>query len=864
MTSILTSLSSGFAAIPNALRPYRWWVLLAAVVLSIFMAMGLTRFAMDVTMDSWFQEGDPVLQTLDEFRSQFGSDDGLYVVYEAKDGDVFSEQSLRMIDEFTQRLKNWQDLDADALVSLNLTEEQISYLSHIKRVQSLTNIRIQVNEGDSLTSPKLVQKFDMSEVERQALKATAMAQNNLPLFLFSEDFRYGAVMITTDFGAMPVEEDLQQVSDDLLLSDDLDSFAEEDFGGEFDDTAEVKEVRFQDMDSTLYMSFMAPVAALYSTEEMQSQFNFYPIGGAAMVDLAMETMVMAGVLSLGTVLVIIVLLWRLFHSVSAVIWPLVAIGLSAMYVVGGVSWMGIATSQLISLTVMLIVAVGVADCVHVMSSYQYFLRKGLSHEQALTEAYGQTGLPILLTTITTMAGMGAIAATGMVQFVIFGLTSAAGVLMAFIYTVVLLPVLLDFWHPRIKVKEGETEEEAAKRHWLQPILDKTPAFVQRHKTLVNMIFIVGFGLSLYGATQVKIDSNFAELYKEGTTLRTAYEVVDSNMSGTGMVEIMIDMGTSDALYDPLVLQTMADLQSHVEKTYSQFVVSSNSLADIVMETHAVMQDGSDHYRTIPSSSTTVSQLLYLFNSANPEERRALVNDDYSASHINFTLLNAGSSEYTEFFEALNGDVEAAFAPLVERYPELEVQPTGTLAIMMRLMDDLSRSQFQSLTIAVVIISILMILTLGSVQAGLLAIIPNLIPATLTFGLMGWLDIPLDGDTLMIAPLIIGIAVDDTIHFITHYRMALAKYNDMKIALVKTIKEVGQAVTFTSLILGCGFFMLSFSDYLGIAKVGMFGSLAIFVALLCDLLFFPALIMWFKPRFGQKNVKDNLDFKGATS
>ena len=864
MTSILTSLSNGFAAIPNALRPYRWWVLLAALVLSLFMAMGLTRFAMDVTMDSWFQEDDPVLQTLDEFRSQFGSDDGLYVVYEAKDGDVFSEQSLRMIDEFTQRLKHWQDLDADTLASLNLTSEQIGYLSHIKRVQSLTNIRIQVNEGDSLTSPKLVKKFDMTEAERQALKATAMAQNNLPLFLFSENFRYGAVMITTDFGAMPVEEDLQQVNDDLLLSDDMDSFAEEDFGADFDETAEVKEVRFQDMDSTLYMSFMAPVAALYTTDDMQEQFNFYPIGGPAMVDLAMETMVMAGVLSLGTVFVIIVLLWRLFHSVSAVIWPLVAIGLSAMYVVGGVSWMGIATSQLISLTVMLIVAVGVADCVHVMSSYQYFLRKGLSHEDALTEAYGQTGLPILLTTITTMAGMGAIAATGMVQFVIFGLTSAAGVLMAFIYTVVLLPVLLDFWHPRIKVKKGESEEEAAKRHWLQPILDKTPAFVQRHKTLVNMIFIVGFGLSLYGATQVKIDSNFAELYKEGTTLRTAYEVVDGNMSGTGMVEIMIDMGTSDALYDPAVLQTMADLQTHVEKTFSQFVVSSNSLADIVMETHAVMQDGSDQFRTIPDSSTTVSQLLYLFNSANPEERRALVTDDYSASHINFTLLNAGSSEYTEFFEALNQDVAAAFAPLAEYYPDMEVQPTGTLAIMMRLMDDLSRSQFESLTIAVVIISILMILTLGSVQAGLLAIIPNLIPATLTFGLMGWLDIPLDGDTLMIAPLIIGIAVDDTIHFITHYRMALAKYNDMKIALVKTIKEVGQAVTFTSLILGCGFFMLSFSDYLGIAKVGMFGSLAIFVALLCDLLFFPALIMWFKPRFGQKDLKDNLDFEGARS
>ena len=678
MAPILSSLSIWFSGIPNGLRPYRWWVLLAAFAITVFMAMGLSRFAMDVTMDSWFQEDDPVLQSLDEFRAQFGSDDGLYIVYEAKDGDVFSEASLRLVDQLTQRLKNWQDLDAATLEALGITTDEIAFLSHIKRVQSLTNVRIQVNEGDSLTSPRLVQNFAMTSAERDQLKQTAMQQNNLPLTMFSKNFRFGAVMITTDFGAMPIEEDLVGTSTDFLQADELDSF-DDDFSGELDLSAEVTEVRFQDMDSTLYLGFMTPVAALYNTPEMLAQFNFYPIGGAAMVDLAMDTMKTAGLLSLGTVLVIIVLLWRLFHSVSAVLWPLVAIGLSAMYVVGGVSWLGIATSQLISLTVMLIVAVGVADCVHVMSSYQYFLRKGLGHQEALTQAYGQTGLPILLTTITTMAGMSALAATGMTQFVIFGLTSAAGVLMAFIYTVVLLPVLLDLWHPRIKVKKGETQEEAAKRHWLQPILDKTPYFVQRHRHLVNFVFIGTFVVCLYGATQVKIDSNFAELYREGTTLRTAYQVVDANMSGTGVVEVMVDMGASDALYDPAVLQTMADLQVHVEKTYSRFVVTSNSLADVVMETHAVMQDGSDAYRTIPDSSITVSQLLYLFNSANPEERRALVNDDYSASHINFTLLNAGSSDYTELYEQLKVDIEQAFAPLQAQYPDMDVHPTGTLA-----------------------------------------------------------------------------------------------------------------------------------------------------------------------------------------
>ena len=197
--------------------------------------------------------------------------------------------------------------------------------------------------------------------------------------------------------------------------------------------------------------------------------------------------------------------------------------------------------------------------------------------------------------------------------------------------------------------------------------------------------------------------------------------------------------------------------------------------------------------------------------------------------------------------------------LKTRYPDMQVEITGTFALMMKLADNLSRNQFKSLAVAVVVISSLLVLTLGSVQAGLLSIIPNLIPATLAFGLMGLLSIPLDTDTLLIAPLIIGIAVDDTIHFITHYRMALAVNSNMRLALINTIKEVGQAVTFTTLILGCGFYMLSFSDHLGLAKIGNFGSLAIFVALLCDLLFFPALIMIFKPKFGQQNIDENLNF-----
>ncbi len=901
MKTFLFCISEYFESVPNRIRPWRWWIITLALTCSLFMAVGSTRFVIDVTVDSWFSEDDPVLQSLDEFRDQFGSDDGLFIVYEAKDGDVFSADSLGLIDQLTTRLNHWQDIPQEVLDEVGITPDLAKELDHIKRVQSLTNVRIQVHQDETLSSPRLIQNLVMSKDEAQQVKAMAMAQSNLPLFLFSNNHRFGAIMVTTDFGAIPMSPRFQASSSDLMDDDEID------WAGDFDDpsasafdvSVESAPVRFEDMDSGLYLSFMEAVSRLYQHPELERQFNFYPIGNASLVKLAVDDLKQAGVLLLGMVLVINLLLWTLFRSVSAVLWPQIAIGMSALFVVGTLGWLGLESSTLISLTVMLIVAVGVADCVHVMSSYVYFRERGHEHEPALSKAYGKTGLPILLTTITTMVGMGALTITGMPQFVMFGATSAAGVLLAFLYTLFLLPVLMDLWHPMAKpistlaargwrlwlaylawpivmlckliwlllwplriLAYHSGLQWLASGIWLPHVLAKIPAFVDQYKGLINFMFVSLFALCLYGATQVKVDSNIAELSREGSPLRTAYTIVDEHMMGTGSLEILVNMQQSDALMQADILQTMDQLQRLIENKYAQHIIRTHSLANLVKDTHAIMQDGSDAYKTIPDDNIAVAQLLYLFNSSNPEERRALVNDDYSQSHISVQLRNAGSSEYAEFFEQVQIDIEQAFASHKAQYPNMDVHVTGTLAMMMRLMDDMSNNQFKSLALAMVFISGLLVLTLGSVQAGLMSIIPNMIPATLAFGLMGLMGIPLDTDTLMIAPLIIGIAVDDTIHFITHYRMALAKHSDMRLALVDTIKQVGQAVTYTSLVLGCGFFMLSFSNYLGLAKVGAFGSLAIFVALLCDLLFFPALIMVFKPKFGQQNVLDNLQFKGV--
>lgn len=845
MQSILLQFNRFFERAPQILLPWRWVVLALFLATTGGMLYGmLNHFEMDMSLESWFQDDDPAKLSLDRFRSQFGSDDGVYLVYAAKDGDVFSERSLQTLRDFHNELDN-------ARVGIIDDKEHPNgkLLTRIKRIDSLFNARYLLAEGDTLISNKLIgSDFPAGEAEREARRAIALTQDSFELAYYSRDFLYGGMRIKTDFGTVPEGDGAPAplAEEDLLLEDDFSL----DAPLEVESDAEVATVEYADMQMGEYLDFMRALRRITEKPEYSDHFDFYFTGNAPMMEFAMESMEQASWLLAVMVVVVVGLLWVLFHSFSAVIWPLLVIAGSGFWTIGLASWLGVTLSNMVTLTFMLILAVGIADCVHVLSSYILYRRERHDHRRAMALAYRKTGLPILLTTITTMAGMFALTISDIPQIGVFGVTSALGVLMALLLTVFVLPVLLDIWHPYNEKRLAKLAREE-QRHWLQALLDPIPEWVAKAPRTIIAVYMLLFCSLIYGAMQIKVDSNFAELTREGSTIRVTYEIVDENMMGGQNMELMFDFGQTDALKNPQVLRTLEELQRRIEERYPQYVVKSFSLADYVEETNQTMHQGDAGYKRIPDDPRLAAQLLYLFDNANPEDRRELVSDDYSRSHISLQLRNAGSYEYTQFFQSVQEDIERAFTPLQTRFPQMELNATGSLALMMELIEHISWTQIKSFSFALLIITALLMLTLGTIQAGLISMVPNLLPAFFSFGMMGLLGIPLDTDTLIIAPLIIGIAVDDTIHFVAHYRDAWFEQGDVDKALHSTIHEVGQAVTFTSLILGVGFSVLAFSDYLGLAKTGIFGSLAIFVALSSDLLLLPALIKWLKPDLGRR-------------
>jgi uncharacterized protein len=856
MKRILDGMSQYFETVPDKLRQKRLLIWIGFLALTVFLSVGITKNKFDMSLDSWFSRDDPVKLALNHFKSLFGGDDVIYLVYKPRDGDLFSKESLEAVIGIRNEMLNFRE---------TLPEGESSMLAHITRVDSIASVKILKAEDGSLISQRFISRnLPVTEAEKEKIRREALKQKTFPLFYFSEGFEYGAIMIQTDLGTEPLnasgenakaESELEFSDEDIENSSDTDDII-------VDETVEYKPVNM-----TEYVNMMDDINGIIMQPRYSDHLEYYPVGNPPMMKVFMQQMDETGPVFLAMILVIFILLWALFRSLSAVIWSILIVVISCAWTMGITGWLGSTISSMVSLTIMFVLAVGIANAVHIISGYLFFRKEKLEHKIALRASFRKAALPCLLTTLTTMIGMLTLTLSSISHIQTFGYMSALGVGFAFGLTVFVLPLMLDLWAPArkealVKKKNGKKRLFSFDPSVLtQKILSRVLPLVERSPIIVIGLFMLIFLTCIYGATQVKVDSNPIKAAKEGTDLRISYEVVDTHMAGTQTMEIYIDGGRSDSLMDPRLLKTMDKLQQTIETKYDQRVARTFSLADIVKDIYQLLNEGQDKYYAIPDDGKVLAQTLFLFNNANLEDRRRLVSDDYRSSHISVSLYNAGSSEYKGFFKDIQTEIDAAFAELKTDFPELEVTVTGSLTLLMKLADYIGWSQIKSLGSVILIISLLMIFIFGSTRVGVLSIIPNLIPATLTFGLLGLLGIALDSDTIIVAPVIIGIAVDDTIHFITHYRGEVIKDGNIRRAISNTIQEVGQAISFTSLILGLGFFMLTFSTNTSFIKVGAFGSLAIFVALLCDLFMLPALILVFKPKFLSRSQKQALATTG---
>ncbi|NJO89588.1 MAG: MMPL family transporter [Chloroflexia bacterium] len=258
------------------------------------------------------------------------------------------------------------------------------------------------------------------------------------------------------------------------------------------------------------------------------------------------------------------------------------------------------------------------------------------------------------------------------------------------------------------------------------------------------------------------------------------------------------------------------------------------------------------FYTVPDSKEEIAQLMFLYENAGGAEAENWIDYDYKYLRLMVEVKKLD----TKISLAENKKIVARAQEL---FPNAKVSVVGTLAQSMEMVDYLVKGQIVSFFISMLVIVILLMIVFGSVKLGLVSLIPNITPAFVVGGIMGYFKIPLDMMTITIVPMLIGLAVDDTIHFINHGKLTFDKTGNYRKTIKETFRTVGVALVFTSIILSVNFLIYTTSKVNMLVHMGGLASAGIVVALLTDLFVTPILVEKFKI-FGKETGKNDLATK----
>jgi predicted RND superfamily exporter protein len=344
-------------------------------------------------------------------------------------------------------------------------------------------------------------------------------------------------------------------------------------------------------------------------------------------------------------------------------------------------------------------------------------------------------------------------------------------------------------------------------------------------------------IAVVGMLRLQVSFDTLEWFPDDMPAKVAAAKLDQDFGGSMALELLVDTGRENGLHDPEVLEAMDRARHTIANLQVGDIIAgkSVSLVDIVKEIHQALNEGRPEAYAIPQNQSLVSQELILFENSGSDDLEDVVDSGFSVGRFSVRTPMVDGSQYPPF-----GDEVARIFD--EQLGDLAVAKlTGMMVVMGRSFTASIETMSRSYAIALLVITPLMMLLLGSFRLGLIAMIPNLFPIILTLGLMGWTGAPLEMFSLLIGSVALGLAVDDTIHFMHGFRRAYAATGSVDRSVRETLQTTGQALLFTSVVLSFGFLIYVLSDLNNLSRFGVFTAFSIAVAFLADVLLAPALM-----------------------
>ena len=714
---------------------------------------------MDGSYRIWFAEDSKILTDYDNFRSTFGNDDALVITFQDKNG-IFTKKALQSIDNITQAL--WK-------------------MKYIARVDSITNY--QYVHGNPDEPDDIVVEDFIKHIQDATPTYLANRKNiavNDPLVVDGFISRDG----TTTMISARLTPKVNDNSDKSL-------------------------------------EIMKLVHEILAPEIERTGYKYWLNGGPALnhafVTIGMADMVFIPIILIASIL----LLLLLFRRISGALIPIGVVIFTFLTVLAIQVLLGYKLNNFTINLPVFIVAIGIADAVHIYSIWLLHRKEGHENIIAVQQSLTKNFLPIFLTSLTTTIGFATLTISEVIPVFTLGVATASGAVLAFILSVVWMPSVLLILKKEFKPSKVKRVEEK------KPL--QYGKFIVKHDKKIAIITTLIFSIIAIGLTKIKVDSNTIRYFDKDVEIRQSTEFMMKNLTGPMAYEIVIDSKEERGIKEPTFLKTVELFYKDFQKSFPD-ARHLNSLMDTIKRFNKVVNNSDE----IPNNKNLIAQYLLLYSLSLPQGME--INDklDIKEQKLRVTA-RMNIVDTSKDLEMINY-VSAWW----ENTP-YTASVQGQTAMFAYMQKDVTNTLIYSLSLAILLVSLVMLLIFKRFKILWVFILPNILPVILVIGLMGWMGITVDIGVAIAGAIIIGVAVDDTIHFLVKYFEARKQGLSIEETFDEVLRYAGKAILFTTIILSISFSLFAFSTFTPNQNFGVVTAFALVVALVIDLLLLPALL-----------------------
>jgi predicted RND superfamily exporter protein len=669
-----------------------------------------------------------------------------------------------------------------AVHDLTAQSWQIPYAS---RVDSITNYQHTVAEGDDLLVEDLVLEPELlADLDLEKIKNITLTEPVLRKKLISEDASVTVVSVIIQLpGIDPVAEMPEVVS-------------------------KVREIQAQ-------------IATAYPELEIQ-------LSGMIMMNSSFTESALKDFSTLVPLMFVVIAVAMVFllKTISGSIATMIIVVVSIISAMGIAGWMGFFLTSPSASAPTIIVTLAVADCIHILTTFLYEMRHGMEKRQAIVESMRVNFQPILLTSVTTAIGFLSMNFSDSPPFRDLGNIVAMGVMLAFFFSITLFPALLSVLPVKV------TPEAERKGDLMATIAD---VVIAKRKILFPASIAVIIALSAF-VPQNTLNDNFVKYFDETVPFRQATDFMEERLSGLMTQGIQVDSKESGGINNPGYLKVLADFSEWMREQPE--TENINVLSDVIKRLNKNMHGDNPSYYSLPADRELAAQYLLLYELSLPYglDLNNQIDVDKASSRIMVTTKNLTSEQNI----AVENRISQWFETHAPNY-------TTTIASPNLMFAHIGQRNIYSMllgtTVALVLISLLLGFALRSVKFGFISLIPNLIPATMGFGIWYLIDGQIGLALSVVTGMTLGIVVDDTVHFLSKYLRARRIKNKTTEESVRyAFASVGRALWITTFVLIAGFMVLAQSSFKLNADMGLLTAITIGIALIVDFVFLPPLLM----------------------